>query len=102
MGAITGVDDFSVPVVKYFSLSQNFPNPFNPKSKIKYQIAKRCLVDLRIFDMLGREVLKAVSEEQPAGNYEIELDARKLSSGIYFYRLTAGNFSETKKMVILK
>jgi hypothetical protein len=92
---------------KSFFLSQNYPNPFNPSTKIKFQIPGQArndnnLVTLKVYDLLGREVATLVNEEKPAGEYEIEFDGTRLPSGIYFYQLKAGNYIETKKMVLLK
>jgi ligand-binding sensor domain-containing protein len=89
-------------IVKYFALSQNYPNPFNPTTKIEYSIPKSLFVTFRIYDILGREVATVVNEEKPAGNYEIEFMGKGLPSGIYFYRLSAGDFVETKKMILLR
>jgi len=85
-----------------FKLYQNYPNPFNPSTKINYKIPELSLVTLKIYDVLGKEVAKLVNEEEPIGSYEIEFDATTLPSGIYFYRLKAGSFIETKKMVLMK
>jgi hypothetical protein len=85
-----------------FSLLQNYPNPFNPTTKIKYALPQNSVVVLKIFDVLGNEVATLVNEEKPIGSYEVEFDATILSSGIYFYRLQAGSFVETKKMVLMK
>ncbi|MCH7964551.1 MAG: lamin tail domain-containing protein [Bacteroidetes bacterium] len=85
-----------------FELSQNFPNPFNPSTKINYQIPKLSLVTLKVYDVLGNEVATLVNEEKSAGNYEVEFNATTLPSGIYFYKLQAGSFVETKKMVLMK
>ncbi|MBK9097227.1 MAG: T9SS type A sorting domain-containing protein [bacterium] len=92
---------------KTFFLSQNYPNPFNPVTKIKYSIpqdvrGEKQEVMLKIYDVLGREIATLVNEEKPAGEYEVEFDGSALPSGIYFYRLKAGAFSETRKMVLLK
>jgi len=101
IGYSTDVEDEVMPVS--FTLSQNYPNPFNPTTKIKYSIPQQNLtVKLRIFDILGREVANLVNEQKSAGNYEVSFDASKLSSGIYFYQLRAGNYSETKKMILMK
>lgn len=99
-GAISGVGNISEPV-KY-SLSQNYPNPFNPFTKIYYSIASRGNVRLGVYDVLGREVALLVNEVKNAGNYVFELNGAKLTSGIYFYRIVSGNYSETKKMVLIK
>jgi len=85
-----------------FYLFQNFPNPFNPTTTIRYQIPTTELVKLKIYDLLGREMKTLVNEEKTVGNYEIEFDARELTSGIYFYRLQTGDFVQTKKMLLLK
>ena len=92
--------DFSLPV--QFSLEQNFPNPFNPVTSIKYAISDKQFVQLKIFDAIGNEVATLVNRELSAGNYEIVFDASGLSSGVYFYKISAGNFVETKKMMLLK
>ena len=90
-----------------FNLFQNYPNPFNPVTKIKYSIpedvrGEKQEVILKIYDVLGREVATLVNEEQPAGEYEVEFDGSALTSGIYFYQLKAGEYSETRKMVLLR
>ena len=85
-----------------FSLGQNYPNPFNPSTKIKYSIPALGFVNLKVYDMLGNEVATLVNEEKPAGGYAVEFDASGLSSGIYFYKLQAGNYLDTKKMLMLK
>jgi hypothetical protein len=90
-------------------LKQNYPNPFNPSTVISYQIPASLnpskggtLVTLKVYDILGSEVALLVNEEQPAGKYQVEFDASELSSGIYFYQLTAGEFIQTKKMVLIR
>jgi hypothetical protein len=85
-----------------FELYQNFPNPFNPSTIIKYSIPTSEFVSLIVYDMLGKEVATLVNEEQSAGNYEVDFNAAGLSSGIYFYKLTAGSFVETKKMILMR
>ena len=85
-----------------FDLFQNYPNPFNPVTTISYQIPERGFVTLKVYDILGNEVATLVNEEKPAGIYQVELDGLNLSSGIYFYRLRAGKFVESKKMVLMK
>jgi hypothetical protein len=85
-----------------FTLSQNYPNPFNPTTTIVYGLRERTNVLLKLFDVLGSEIEIFVSGEQDAGYYEIEFNASRLASGIYFYRLQAGSFVETKKMMLLK
>jgi len=97
-----GIRNISSEVPERYSLSQNYPNPFNPSANIKYQIAKNSNVTLKIYDNLGKEVGILVNEELKAGTYESTFDGSRLSSGIYFYRLTAGDYSETKKMILIK
>ena len=84
------------------SLKQNYPNPFNPTTTIRYEIPKNSSVKLVIFDVLGREVETLVDEKQTAGTYEATFNASQYSSGVYFYKLTTDNFSETKKMLLIK
>jgi hypothetical protein len=91
-----------------FELMQNYPNPFNPSTSLQYTIGSRQFVTLKVYDLLGREVATLVNEEKPAGSYEVEFSivgtSRDLSltSGIYFYRLNAGSFTEVKKMILLR
>ncbi len=90
-----------------FKLSQNFPNPFNPATSMHYTISSRRFVTLKVYDILGNEIATLVNEEKPAGSYEVEFNShsdegRNLSSGIYFYKIEAGQFVETKKMILLK
>ncbi len=100
---LTGIkEDKLKQIPKNFALYQNYPNPFNPTTKIKYAIANREFVTLKVYDTLGREITMLVNEEKPAGKYEAEFNGKNLSSGVYFYRLQAGNFSTTKKFILLK
>ena len=85
-----------------FALFQNYPNPFNPTTTIKYQIPELSFVTLKVYDVLGNEIATLVNEEKPVGISETTFNAASLSSGIYFYRLQAGAFSKTKKMIFLK
>jgi photosystem II stability/assembly factor-like uncharacterized protein len=85
-----------------YDLSQNYPNPFNPVTTISYSIPKSAFVTLKIYDILGKEVSVLVNEEKPAGSYNIVFNANALSSGVYFYRLQAGSYSETKKLSLIK
>ena len=85
-----------------FVLEQNYPNPFNPSTTIRYSIKENTLVTLKVYDILGNEVVTLVNEVKPAGKYEISFDASSISSGIYFYKLNAGGFTNTKKMILLK
>jgi photosystem II stability/assembly factor-like uncharacterized protein len=85
-----------------FALSQNYPNPFNPSTTIKYAIKSSQFVSLKIYDILGNEVATLVNEDKPAGNYKIEFNSSSFSSGVYFYKINAGSFVETKKMILIK
>lgn len=85
-----------------YNLSQNFPNPFNPTTVISYQLPEYSRVKLKVYDLLGREVATLVNGNKPAGNYKVEFNAGKLVSGVYFYRMEAGTFSQTKKLLLLK
>jgi photosystem II stability/assembly factor-like uncharacterized protein len=85
-----------------YSLKQNYPNPFNPTTNIKFDITKSENVKLIVFDALGREVFTLVNEQLSPGTYETSWDASKYSSGVYFYRITAGEYSETKRMTLIK
>jgi parallel beta-helix repeat protein len=105
----TGVSFESIP--KGFELFQNYPNPFNPSTKIKFTIpispplggdGRGGLVTLKVYDNLGNEVATLVSEELPAGEYEVNFDATDLTTGVYFYQLKSLSFTETKKMIVLK
>lgn len=98
----SNIIEIEVGVPKEYSLEQNFPNPFNPATTISYSIKERGLVTLKVFDILGNEVKTMVNEQQEAGNYRIELNASSFASGIYFYTLNAGEFTSTKKMVLVK
>ncbi|MCL4306188.1 T9SS type A sorting domain-containing protein [bacterium] len=88
--------------VSEFALAQNFPNPFNPETNISYTLADAAKVTLKIFTVTGEEVTTLVSRSQTAGSYTVSFDAASLPSGVYFYRLDAGNFTATRKMLLLK
>ncbi len=85
-----------------FSLEQNYPNPFNPVTSIKFDLPKNSHVTLKVYDVMGREVSVLKSEEMKAGTHDVSFDASNLSSGIYFYKMTAGDFVSIKKMVFVK
>ncbi len=98
---ITSVDDDnSVPFE--FSLLQNYPNPFNPSTVIEYSIPINELVQIKIYDMLGKEITTLVNELKSPGTYRAEFDSKNLSSGVYFYRITAGSFQDVRKMILLR
>jgi len=117
-GNPTGIQNISSEVPSSYSLSQNYPNPFNPTTNIRYAIPNNLsspqsetrrlvgrggdLVQLKVFDELGREVQTLVNEKQSAGTYEVSFDGSKLNSGVYFYRLSSGDFKSIKKMVMIK
>jgi len=87
---------------KEYTLSQNYPNPFNPGTAISYQLSENSFVTLKVFDMAGNEVAVLINEMQNIGTYNIPFDASKLSSGVYFYQLRAGEFVSRKKMILMK
>ena len=99
---VTGItrDGSKIPLT--FALRQNYPNPFNPSTTIEYQIPNQSFVSLKIFDLLGREVATLVDEMNQAGIHSVKWDASVFSSGIYFYRLSAGSYSATKKLILLR
>lgn len=101
-----GIEPISAEIPSGFTLHQNYPNPFNPSTKIKFEIPKASLVRLTVYDILGRQVAELVNQNLNAGTFEYELSAAgggvELSSGIYFYKLEAGDFVETKRMVLIK
>lgn len=100
-GSMTDVDDKNVLPVK-FGLMQNYPNPFNPTTSIKYDVSSIQYINITAYDILGREVAVLVNEQKTPGRYEVQFDGSKLSSGIYIYKFQAGNFSATKKMILMK
>ncbi|RPI12951.1 MAG: T9SS C-terminal target domain-containing protein [Ignavibacteriae bacterium] len=102
VGDLIGVNKISSEVPVHYSLSQNYPNPFNPKTIINYQLAMSNNVRLIIYDVMGREAAMLVNQKQNAGTYEIEWNASTYPSGVYFYKLEAGGFVMSKKMVLIK
>ncbi len=98
----TRIEDRDTNPDESFILNQNYPNPFNPSTIIKYQILELSFVTLKVYDALSNEILTLVNEERQAGNYEVKFNATGLPSGIYFYRLQVGVFTESKKMVLMK
>jgi Secretion system C-terminal sorting domain len=100
-GVYTPVENTNIAELN-FSLYQNFPNPFNPLTKINYQIPELSFVSIKVFDVLGNEITTLINEEKPTGSYEVEFKATGLPSGVYLYRLRAGKYIETKKMLLIK
>ena len=102
-GGVTFIEeDKTNSLLNKFILNQNYPNPFNPLTNIQYSVNSTQQVTLKVYDLLGREIATLVNEEKPAGEYEVEFGGTGLTSGIYFYQLRAGEFTQVKKMVLLK
>ena len=102
-GGVTFVEEEEIDEIPTeFLLSQNYPNPFNPSTKIRYSVPQSSSVVIKVFDILGNEIETLVNEEKSVGTYELNWNAENLPSGVYFYRLQAGSFVETKKMVLMK
>jgi len=99
---VIGIRNISTEIPNDFKLYQNYPNPFNPLTNIKYQITNNKFVTLKVFDLLGKEVATLVNEKQQPGIYEVSFDGSNLTSGVYFYRIQAGDFIQVKKMVLVK
>ncbi|MFZ1517134.1 MAG: T9SS type A sorting domain-containing protein [Ignavibacteriaceae bacterium] len=99
---ITDANENNILLPTEFSLSQNYPNPFNPSTSIQYAISSRQLVQLKVYDILGSEVATLVNQEQSVGNYKVDFNASHLSSGVYFYQIKAGEFIQSKKMILIK
>jgi hypothetical protein len=89
-------------VPKVYSLSQNYPNPFNPTTLISYSLPKAGNVELKVYDLLGREVASLVNGFKQVGSYSVQFNANNFASGVYFYKLKAGDFVSTKKMMLVK
>jgi hypothetical protein len=85
-----------------FNLAQNYPNPFNPSTTIKFELPRASRVALTVYDVLGRQVSVLVNERRNAGVYEVKFDGSELASGVYFYRIQAGDYVATKKLVLMK
>lgn len=101
-GIVSGILNISNAIPDGFVLFQNYPNPFNPNTIISYQFTAGSNIELKIYNVLGKLIQTLVNEKQPAGNYEVEFNGSNLSSGIYYYELKSENFSQTKKMTLLK
>jgi hypothetical protein len=101
-GSSIGVHNIGTEVPNKYSLSQNYPNPFNPATTIKFSLPKHGMVKLIVYNILGNEVATLENGTMEAGNYIVDFNTSSLSSGVYFYKLTAGDFSDTKKMLLIK
>ena len=105
-GNVTGIENTNSELPTAFKLEQNYPNPFNPSSIIGYRLSINSMVTLKVYDLIGREVVTLVNEEKQAGSYEAEFQSavgnHQLASGIYYYQLRAGDYVETKKMILIK
>ena len=103
-GNDVGVTNGNNEIVEGYELKQNFPNPFNPSTSISFTIPKTSDVKLSVYDLGGRLVAELVNERRPSGSYDVTFDAGKygISSGAYFYTITAGEFKETRKMLLVK
>jgi hypothetical protein len=99
---VVSVEDKEIPIATSFKLEQNYPNPFNPSTVISYRLPVISNVTLIVYDVLGNEITTLVNEEKSVGVYEVEFNATGLPSGIYFYKLTAGEYNQTQKMIYLK
>ena len=101
-GNIVGANELNTLIVSEYRLENNFPNPFNLSTTIKFSISETGFVILKINDMLGKEVAVLVNEKKSAGNYSVNFNAEHLASGIYIYSLTSGQFTSSKKLILLK
>ncbi|HEY5534030.1 MAG TPA: T9SS type A sorting domain-containing protein [Ignavibacteria bacterium] len=102
LSEIIGMQNISTEIPSGFSLSQNYPNPFNPVTKIKFDIPKSSNVKLTVYDITGKEISILANQKVSTGSYEVEFNGENNPSGVYFYRLTTDEFSETKKMILMK
>ena len=102
MSLITAINNNITEIPKVYSLSQNYPNPFNPTTKINFSIPKQGLVTIKIYDVLGKEVVTLLNENKSIGNYEVEFDGSNLASGAYFFRMESSDFVDVKRMVLIK
>jgi hypothetical protein len=101
-GVVTGISPEPDEVIKEFSLSQNYPNPFNPATHIRFGLARLTNVKIDIYNILGQRVVTLLDAKKPAGQHVIEFDGRNFASGVYLYRIQAGEFSDVKKMILIK
>lgn len=99
---LVGITQTNGEIPTEYLLAQNYPNPFNPSTKINYSIPKSGLVTLKIYSVIGKEVMSLINEQKSAGNYEVEFNSADLPSGAYFYKLESGNFNAIKRMILIK
>jgi hypothetical protein len=98
----TSVEQLSEILPTEFALMQNYPNPFNPSTTIRYDVPKETNVTLKIYDIMGREVAELVNQRHDAGAYQIAWNANGMTSGVYFYRISAGDFTSVRKLILMK
>ena len=98
----TSVENPETVLPAHFRLEQNYPNPFNPNTRIDYYIPQTAFVSIKVYDILGREVAQLVHEIKQPGSYSLQFDGMNLPSGVYFYSITAGEFHQVKKMILMK
>jgi hypothetical protein len=101
-GAVTRITNNETIIPEEYQLSQNYPNPFNPETKIDFMIPKNDFVSIKVFDITGKEITTLVNSVMNKGSYSVNFNASNLSTGIYFYKITSGSYSETKKMMLVK
>ncbi len=101
-GGYVGITQTGSEIPQNYSISQNYPNPFNPSTKINFALPKQGLVTIKVYDMLGKEVETLVNEVKSAGQYTVDFNGSKLSSGVYFYRIQANDFVDVKRMMLVK
>ena len=101
-GSAAGVEQTSSLIPREFGLNQNYPNPFNPSTTIEFALPKQATVELAVYNLLGQRIAVLVNEDLQAGYYQTSFDAHSLPSGVYFYRIQAGSFVQTKKLMLLK
>lgn len=102
LSELISVKSLSTEVPEQFSLSQNYPNPFNPVTNLEFGISDLGFVSLKVYDILGKEVVTLVNEKLSPGNYKVQFDGSNLSSGVYLFRIESGDFVETKRMLLVK
>lgn len=98
----TGAEEDNLNIINEYSLSQNYPNPFNPVTYIRYEIPEASLVTIKVYDISGKEIMSLVNEIKNYGRYEVQFNADNLSTGVFYYKLTAGNFTQVRKMILIK